>query len=232
VIIPEALLLVPGTLCDEQLFEPMMASLPATASVATLAGHDRVETAAAEIIGRAPARFVAVGFSLGGFVVLEMLRRCPERIGGVILLSGNAHPDVPSNAPLRRSEVGCAARVGMRPFIDENWRKYVGREALRDGGIRDRLGAMAETIGHDDHARQAEMNIHRPDFRDQVKSPGVPLLVVAGSDDAVCPRERYVDAACGGRLELVAGAGHFAPLEAPGQVATMVCEWIATEIPR
>ena len=222
--------LVPGTLCDERVFAPMLAGLDVEPFFASLLGHDRVETAARAILAEAPQRFVGVGFSLGGFVVLEMLRQEPDRFSAVVLLSGNAYPDDPVNAVVRRSEVAQARSIGMLEFIEANLARYVAADTASDHLVPGELCNMAIAIGHEEQARQAEMNIYRPDLRAAISRPAVPLLIVAGSEDAVCPRERYLDAARGGEIELIPGAGHFAPLEAPESVAAAISTWMTKAV--
>lgn len=209
---------LPGTLCDARVFGEAPSALPGSARHAELVGHSRVEDAAAAVLAIAAERFIAIGFSLGGFVALELLTRAPERIAGIVLVSGNAHPDAPENAPSRRAEVRCARERGMSAHIDGIWPRLVGLASQTKSSTRELLVAMAEGVGAEAFARQAEMNIARPDFRALVAASATPLLVIAGENDQLCPRERYQTAASGPRssLTIVPGAGHFLPLEAPG----------------
>lgn len=212
-------ILVPGTLCDARIFADLLERLPdVRGQVAELAEHGSVEAAARSALAGAPARFVAIGFSLGGFVALEMLRLAPERLRGVILMAGNAHPDAPENAAARIAEVSRARDMGMAQFVAERF----PNDAY--GAL---IAAMAADLGHDAHARHAAMNIARPDLRDVAYRSAVPILVIAGDRDPFCPRERYEIAAAGplAQLQVISGAGHYLPLEAPGAVAAAIRSW-------
>lgn len=219
---------VAGTLCDGRLFAPLIARLPIDPTVVDLSDFDRVEDAARETLSAAPGRFLGIGFSLGGFVILEMLRQAPDRLTGVILLSGNAHPDDPANARVRRDEVAMARVSGMRAHVAARMPPYLGPASLGNTEIEAVILAMAEAAGHDAHARQAEMNIARPDLRDLVRDTPVAMLVVAGDNDALCPSDRYAAAASGTRARLVtlADVGHFVPLEAPDQAAKAISSFL------
>jgi pimeloyl-ACP methyl ester carboxylesterase len=210
---------VPGTLCDARIFADLRARLPdVRGKVADLAAHESVEAAAVSALADAPARFVAVGFSLGGFVALEMLRVAPERLRGVVLIAGNAHPDAPENAATRTAEVERARDVGMATFVTEWYPNDASRQLII---------AMAAALGHDAHARHAAMNIARPDLRDVAHGSAVPLLVIAGERDPLCSRERYEIAAAGpmAQLRVISGAGHYLPIEAPDAVAAAIRDW-------
>lgn len=217
--------LVPGTLCDARVFGPLCARLPGVATqVVELGLHAKVEDLAKEALAATPTRFLGIGFSLGGFVVLEMLRRAPARLAGVVLIAGNAHPDAPDAASIRRSQVAEAREKGMMAFVAERWPLW---SHDGDAAACKLVGDMANAAGHEAHARQAEMNIARPDLRAVARTSPVPLLVLAGENDRVCPRERYVAAASGpsATLTIIQRAGHFLPLEAPEAVADAIAAW-------
>ena len=222
------LVCIGGTLCDARLFEPMLARVDRPAQRWFLDAHDRVEAAATALLASVSGPFIALGFSLGGFVAIEAMRQAPDRVRGLVLISGNAFPDAPANAVTRRADVAAGRALGLA-----NW--LAGRHALLfpDGCI-DRAGLvtlvadMAGAAGDAVHRRQAEMNIHRPDFRALIAAARQPILAMAGSADALCPADRYLDLSQAGtvRLEIIAGAGHYLPLEAPEQCARLIDDFL------
>ena len=62
--------LIPGTLCDERVFAPMAEQLTISPWFAPPIAHADVVDEARAVLAAAPRRFVAIGYSLGGFVVL------------------------------------------------------------------------------------------------------------------------------------------------------------------
>lgn len=214
--------MIPGTLCDGSVFDGMVAQLPGyDATVADLSEHRRVEDAAEAFFATAPPRFLCIGFSLGGFVALEMLRRAPQRLVGLVLVSGNAHPDDPANAERRRADVVLAREIGMAAYVRARARAW---GIAADAAMADRVVAMACALGSDVHARQTEMNIARPDLRRVAREATIPLLVVAGGRDPLCPPDRYAAAAAAPCAALVTlpDAGHYLPLEVPERVAAAI----------
>ena len=214
--------MIPGTLCDASVFDEVVARLPDhRVRVADVTGHAHVGPAAAEVLDTIEGRFLCVGFSLGGFVALEILRRAPERLLGVVLVAGNAHPDRPEMASVRRAQAAFARTDGMDALV---------RGSIADWGLADlpdvaeRVSTMARAVGGHVLARQAEMNLSRPDYRTVVERASVPVLVVAGERDPLCPPDRYAAAAAGhsGRLVVLAGRGHYLPIEAPAEVAAAI----------
>lgn len=67
------LVLVPALLCDEALYEETVAGLGRrVAPDVMVAAHPTVGGSVAEILERAPARFVPGGSSYGGTIALEV----------------------------------------------------------------------------------------------------------------------------------------------------------------
>lgn len=219
---------LPGTLCDKRVFGELPNTLGQPSHHIATSEFSRVGDAATAVLDTGPRNFVAIGFSLGGFVALEILRRAPERVAGLVLISGNAHPDAPENAAARREEIQFASENGMSALIERFWPRIVGSRSQQNANLRQLLVAMAESIGLDGFARQVKMNIARPDLRAIAIDSKVPLLVAAGAEDRLSPPERYEVAAAGAaaRLEVLPGAGHFLPLEAPQALARVIKPFI------
>jgi pimeloyl-ACP methyl ester carboxylesterase len=221
---PSPIVAIPGTLCDHRLFQPLEMALGRTFHCVETHHASSIADAAANALREAPDRFVALGFSLGGWVALDLLRLAPERVVAVILLSGNALPDDPANHAGRRAAVEAARRGGMKAFILDNLPRWVGDGALDSADTSAALITMAEHVGHDGHQRQAEMNITRPNLLAVADHSSVPILLLAGADDRLCPSERYARTGVSPRVQLVTlpGVGHYLPLEAPAAVAAAV----------
>ena len=86
------LLLIPGFMADATLWDAMTDDLaPFGPLVATdLSRGEDIERMAASILSDAPERFVAVGFSMGGYVARELARIAPERVEALILIATSA----------------------------------------------------------------------------------------------------------------------------------------------
>jgi pimeloyl-ACP methyl ester carboxylesterase len=85
---------IPGTLCDSRIFKRQAQALRGVAHCIMLDySHLKdLETWHHKLLAQLPERFYLVGFSLGGLMALEMLRRAPERIQGLALVASNAQP--------------------------------------------------------------------------------------------------------------------------------------------
>jgi 3-oxoadipate enol-lactonase len=172
---------------------------------------------------------VFVGCSIGGYVMLELWRRAPERVRGLGFVCSKPQQDVAANF-VKRAEIIAKARTG-------------GREALFDGMVQTSIGATARArrpaIVKELRARMtlsAEAIVAvqaglaaRPDSIPTVGTITVPVLSVAGGEDfAVSPAEMEALRAAPGGCEshLLSDAGHFAAYEQPDKVGEFVAGWL------
>ncbi len=222
---------VPGTLCDDRLFDPLLALLDFAAVVVALTGETVGEAADAVLAAAPSTPFVAIGFSLGGFVVLELLRRAPPNLVGAVLIASHAEADTPAAAGERLRQARLFDREGSAALIADLWPRYAAPGASKN--LRATIAAMAAGFSSTDLAAQSAIAASRPDRRADVRS-GVPVLVVAGAADVLCPpgRARSSAAALGARYVEIQSAGHFVPLEAPealaATIAAAIAGWAAT----
>ena len=97
------LVLVPGLLCDERLWQPQAERLADLADpvIANVIGDGSVSEMARSVLGVAPSsgRFALAGLSMGGYVAFEVMRVAPERIARLALLDTSARADTPSKPP-------------------------------------------------------------------------------------------------------------------------------------
>lgn len=208
-------ILIPGTLCDARVFEALSPGLAEPHNL-DYREHASVAVAARGLLSAVPQGSLGIAFSLGGWILLEMLRLAPDRFVGAVLISGNAFPDAAGNAKSRRVRVERGRDIGLRHLIDEQWSDCVGPGSLQDSQRLRLLQSMAEDLGHEVHARQAEMNLSRPDQRDVVEHNAHRIVAIVGGDDKLCPRDRYLALQnVGIPLHTLVGVGHYVPIEEP-----------------
>lgn len=230
--IDEPLVLLPGTLCDARVFEPVLRRLGARPTI--VPRLDRAETAtemARLLLDDLPARFALAGFSLGGIVALEMIAQQPERITRLALLDTTARPDPEPNRTARRNAVARAAQIGVDRYATHKlWSLYVSEDASADEALRGLVTAMSGSVGIEAFRTQSEIAIHRADSRPRLGRIAVPVLVLCGEDERLCSVEVHREMAAlipGATLAVIPRAGHFALIEQPERVAASLRGWLA-----
>jgi pimeloyl-ACP methyl ester carboxylesterase len=224
------LLLLPGSSCDDELFagEVEQLSRDREVRVVDLGREDSIEAMAEAVLRDAPGTFLIAGLSLGGIVAMEVQHRAPERVESLALLDTNLA--APLDAQLeQRDEWRRAVAAGR---FDDVVDALVPVSTFGRGDLDRVVSAMAHRVGPEVFERQNLALMHRPDRRGLLSSVEVPVLVVCGREDVVCPvalHEELAARAPQGSLTVIEGAGHLAPLDRPGAVAGHVRRWIARE---
>lgn len=227
----QPLILVPGSLCDERVWQYQTAALAdiAEVSIPSLHGHDSLTDMASAVLARAPDTFALAGFAMGGRVALEMVRSAPERIERLALIDSSVHPVAEGEAERRQPQIDMAREQGL-PALAAWWNPKIAHPATRDdAAFMGLLESMACTFSPEDYEREVRALLTRPDSRDLLDRIAVPVLVLAGEDDPLSTVERNRSMAAAiphAELVIVAGAGHFPMLEKPAEVSTAMRAWL------
>ncbi|MBL8380012.1 MAG: alpha/beta hydrolase [Burkholderiales bacterium] len=225
------LLLIPGTLNTARVWHAATDALSASADmrVADVSSHDSMAALADAAVAGMPPRFCVAGFSLGGYIALEIMRRAPWRVAGLALVSTSARPEPEEMKPQRLKSAALALRdfdklmVNMRPFM-------LTSEHLADAALNAEIDAMMRAAGAAAFERQTRAIIERADSRPDLGAIACPTLVICGRDDKVTPprlSEELAAGIAGATLEIVDGAGHMLPLEAPHALTGALARWLA-----
>jgi pimeloyl-ACP methyl ester carboxylesterase len=228
----EPLVLLSGMLGDSSLWDDVAAGLADIALPwpSRIDLDDSVPEMALSVLAEAPPRFALAGHSLGAIVALEILRQAPERVTRLALLNASARG--PSDVQLRSWDESRrrTERGEFRRVADELAEATLG--ARRRGlELLARNRRMAETVEPEGFLRQLAAQATRPDSRTSLAAIGVPVLVLSGELDDICPPELQQELAAlcpRATLETVTGAGHMMPLEEPDRVTELLRGWLAS----
>lgn len=225
------LVLVPGLLCDGELFAPQREALADVAyiTVADVVNDDSVEGFARRLLQDAPQRFAIAGLSMGGYVAQEVLRQAPERVTGLCLIDTNARADRPEQSDMRREYMKRAESGDFDIVLDEMYPMLVAPARLNDEALKGTVSAMAARVGVTGFLKQQTAIINRPDGRGDLKRVQVPSLVICGAEDSMTPpkvHQEMVDQLPDAEYVVIEDCGHLATLEAPERVTEAMRSWL------
>ncbi len=227
----QTLVLLPGLLNTRRLFDHQIADLADIADVIVpeLWHHDSIGAMAEAALKMAPERFALGGFSMGGYVCFEILRRARERVERLALMDTQAGPDTPAATARRRGfiEQSKLGRFhGVQPSLLPT---IVHRSQLNDQAVVQPILEMATEIGADGFCREQTAMIARADSRPLLVDITVPTLVLVGRQDLATPLARAEEMAADiahSRLVVIDDCGHMAPLEKPAEVSAALRRWL------
>jgi len=172
---------------------------------------------------------IFAGCSIGGYVQLELWRRAPQRMQGLVFVCSKPQPDAEANLAKRASIIAQIEKEGTSSLFDGMAQSLIGATArARRAAIVSELRARMTLKPEAAIAVQAGLAV-RPDSLPTVATIDVPVLAIAGGEDsAITPAEMEAfNAAPGGcEFHLLPDAGHFAAYEQPRKVAALFAEWM------
>ena len=107
------ILFIPGLLCTSAIFQSQFAAFEGVADchVASTIEMESIEEMADAALAQMSGTFSVLGFSMGGYVALEVARRAPDRVEGLALVSTSARPDTPEKKQAR-AELVNLSKIG------------------------------------------------------------------------------------------------------------------------
>ena len=168
------------------------------------------------------------GFSMGGYVALEMLAHPRRAVHEAWLISTSAQPENPESAPLREKSIAS---------FEQDFEKTI--QATARWGTFEKtpeqtapLVQAMRALGAQTAIRQTRAIMQRRDLRARLAELDIPVHVLCGMDDRITPRALSQDLAAlvpKGQLQLIEQSGHMLPFEEPARIAESICRRIAAE---
>lgn len=193
-----------------------------------------VESLVASLLQRSVDRCVLVGLSVGGYLIMEWLRRHPEMVAGIVLCDTKAGAD---------NEQAVASRLEMATAIEMNAATCKG---MLLGGLlpmivgettRSSRPAVVEVVANwMDAAEPVSVAWYqramaaRPDSIATLREIELPALILWGAEDQMSPREEQetmLNALRDARIAVIPQAGHLSAIENPGPVTDELVDFLA-----
>lgn len=228
----QRLLLLPGLLCDDALWQFQREALAdvADVTIADLTRSDSIAAMAQDALAGAPDRFALAGLSMGGYVALEIMRQAPERVTHLALLDTSARPDTPELTERRKALIELAARGKFKGVTPRLLPQLLHKDH-QFPPLSTIVVDMATRVGQPAFIRQEIAIMNRPDSRPSLKDIAVPTLVLVGEDDMLTPvplHEELADGIKGSEFQVIARCGHLTTLEKPDMVNRAMFDWLTT----
>lgn len=223
-----SLILVPGLACTADLWRDQVAALADVADIHVTSEHLRhgtIGSMATAILASAPDRFTLAGLSMGGYIVLEIMRQAAERVTGLILLDTSARADTPEQTARRQVLIELATASGMTAVISELLPFMLHPDRRNDNDLIRRVIAMGEACGVEDFIRQQQAIIGRPDSRSGLGEIMCPTVVACGDADLITLPEWSKEMAAlipDAQLTMITACGHMSSMERPSLVTDIL----------
>ena len=232
------LILIPGLLCDETVWEHQARALGTLTSIA-IADHGELDSLgkmADAILDRAPDRFALAGHSMGGRVALEVFRRAPEKVAAIALMDTAYAARGPGVAGEREAAgryalLEKARNEGMRAMGLQWAEPMVHQSRRRDAALMNAILDMIERKTPEIFAAQIKALLERLDATPLLSQIRCPTLVLCGREDTWSGLSQHEGMAAmipHSRLVVIDDCGHMSTMERHGEVTSAMQNWLTS----
>lgn len=222
---PSNVLLLPGLMCDEVFWQPLLAALPAGlhGQAVDYGDADSLTAMAEAALALASPSFALAGHSMGGRVALEIVRLAPSRVQKLILMDTGYLPRAQgekgeSEKAGRMALVELAQKDGVRAMCAEWVKGMVHPDRLGDVALIESIIGMFAHKDAERFARQQHALLSRPDASPVLAALSVPCMLLCGRQDSwatVAQHMAMQALAPHASLAVIEDAGHMVLMERP-----------------
>lgn len=223
--------MIPGTLCDDNLFKYQAEGLKdlVDCRVVSNSSSSSLKQVAKNILANYSGSFSVMGLSYGGIIAFELLRQAPERINKLVLMNTNY------KEPSEQTRINQQRFIGMAylgEFEEITSEILIGAmlhpKNAKKQELRETVLNMALNVGIDGFFNQVKAQLGRPDSTKDLQNIKCPTLIITGREDNICPlklHEDMAEAIPNSTLKVIEECGHLSTLEQPNLVNNTIIDW-------
>jgi len=225
------IVMIPGMMCDERIFSPQIEALSndAEVHVADISTYSSIEELATSVLDNSPPKFCLMGHSMGGIVAMEICAQEPERVEKLIIIDSNAKSELEEVKLKREPQIRAVASGKLAQVMKEEMKPNYLADSKNQESVLSTCMEMALSLGPEVFIRQSKALRDRKDQQDSLKALDIPVLIICGSEDILCPLERHElmhNIIKESTLEVVPNAGHMPTLEQPIKTTEVIKSWL------
>ncbi|WAT02428.1 alpha/beta fold hydrolase [Rouxiella chamberiensis] len=225
------MVLIPGYMTDDRLWDKIAGPLEQQGAVLTLAQLDEGETMAEmaeRIIESCPPRFVLLGFSMGGYIARQILRRIPERVSSLILVATSSRADSETQQRIKAAAAKAVTAKSYNGLGNQSLGYSLHPDRSHDPDLLQQLKGMGQRLGYEVFVRQSRLD--RDSDTQTLSQITCPTLIIAAQDDRMRSFEEAAELQehiAGAMLRVIPDCGHMIPLEQPAALCQEIIDWLA-----
>ena len=223
--------MVPGMMCDERIFSPQIEELSQNleVTIADISNFSSVSELASDVLKKAPKSFSLLGHSMGGIVAMEIYSQEPKRIEKLILMDTNPKAELDEVKLKREPQIREVNKGKLLEVMRDEMKPNYLAESENKRSVLNVCMDMALTLGPDVFINQSRARQSRLDQQNTIQSIKIPVLIMCGSEDKLCPVERHEmmhNMISDSDLIIINNAGHMPTLEQPRETTEVIKEWL------
>lgn len=169
------------------------------------------------------------GFSMGGYILLALLRDYPEDVVAAMFIDTRADPDTADAKAARLKSIEEVQKHGPAPVLDMMMGRVLGKRPSET--VKKQVRAIMDNQSPAAIIAAQSAMAKRRDQSDLLPELKTPVLIIVGAEDAITPpsvalaMQSHMPHAM---VVQIVSAGHMAPMEQPDAVNGAMRAFLAT----
>lgn len=230
------LILLPGLLCDEAVWMPILEHLNISDhyTIAEYGELNDLTAMASHVLNQVEGdELIVFGHSMGGRIAMEIMRQAPQRVSRLGLFDtafrSAASGEKGDQEKQKRMELlTIAKRDGMRAMAQQ-WALGMVHPQFHHTAIFDSILDMIKRKNPTIFAAQIHALLNRPDAQSVLSQVDCPTLILCGENDLWSPvsvHQEMQSLIKKATLSVIPNCAHMSTMEQPKDVAKAITNWL------
>lgn len=232
----QKLVLLPGLLCDEAIWTPVLEQLNISDNyiIADYGDLDDLSAMAKHVLTQVEGdQLIVFGHSMGGRIAMEIMRQAPERVSHLGLFDTAYRSAASGEKGAQEKEkrlalLAIAKQQGMRA-MGEQWALGMVHPQFHNTPVFDAILDMLARKTPAIFAAQIHALLNRPDMESVLRQINCPTLLLCGEDDLWSPvsvHQEMLALIKSATLSVISNCAHMSTMEQPESVANAISKWL------
>lgn len=221
-----ALVLIPGFMLDESLWDDMLQAMPSHFNIykASLKNGKNIDEIVENIIKTLPEKFILIGFSLGGYIARALINQYPEKVSALILIATSLRADTEIQHQQKLALLNSIHPENFKGLSTKSITQSLHPEHVNHMMIN-RIQEMGQHLGYETFIHLSSLN------RRHISTHTIlcPTLIIYGAQDLLRSKNEaleIVDLIPNSQMIGINNTGHMIPIEQPEILAKTILWWL------
>ena len=228
----KTLVLIPGYMCNNQMWQNQLTQLKKKYKVIIpeLQKGKTINEFSKYTLRSLPDIFSIIGFSMGGFIALDLAINYPKRIDNLILVGTNARSvSKERRILLKKSLLELNNKNYVERFSLSSFQSYFAKRNQHKKNYLKLIKTMVKDCGIKCLTRQTNAILHRPKLIEKLAKIKSRCLIISGSQDRLSTKEMNMELhnkIKNSEIYFVTNSGHFVMLEEFEKFNKKILSWL------